>query len=48
MSDKYPNKVAVMTSFLPTFTKEPLRNEIFTTAGELDEKDLPSELESKY
>ena len=37
-----------MASFLPTFTNEGKSKNISTTVGELNEQDLPSELENKY
>lgn len=37
-----------MASFVPTFTNSEKTESTQTTAGELDEEDIPEELESKY
>ena len=49
-SEKYPNQVAVMASFLPTFTSsdEMKSNNIKFSTGSLEEQDLPNYLDNKY
>lgn len=48
-SEKYPDQVAVMASFVPTFTQSAHNDSIAITEGTtLEELDVQKELESKY
>ena len=48
-SEKYPDQVAIMASFVPTFTNTAPKDNIAVTEGSnLEEQDILKELESKY
>ena len=47
-SEKYPDQVAVMASFLPTFACEQKWDKQTQMTDQLEEQDLPQELESEY
>ena len=45
-SEDYPGKVALMAQFMPTFDKGSRRKKLLVQEEELDEIDLPKELDS--
>jgi len=48
-SEKYPDKVAVMASFVPTFTDPDLNDKIaFSEGSSLEEQEISPALDLKY